>query len=31
MSVPEIFSQYGEKRFRELEAQAVRSAAKKKG
>ena len=31
MSVPEIFSQYGEKRFRELEAQAVRSAAKEKG
>lgn len=27
----EIFSQYGEKRFRELEAQAVRSAAKEKG
>lgn len=31
MSVPEIFSQYGEKRFRELEAQAVRSTAKEKG
>lgn len=31
MSVPEIFSQYGEKRFRELEAQAVRGAAKEKG
>lgn len=31
MSVPEIFSQYGEKRFRELEVQAVRSAAKEKG
>ncbi len=31
MGVPAIFSQYGEKRFRELEAQAVRSAAKEKG
>lgn len=31
MSVPDIFSKYGEAHFRELEAQAVRAAAKEKG
>lgn len=31
MSVPDIFSEYGEAHFRELEAQAVRGIAKEKG
>ena len=31
MSVPDIFSEYGEAHFRELEAQAIRGIAKEKG